>query len=65
MNRPLGQPIAPGFLGAAALDEPCFQERIQQIHGALFGDPKALANFLRCHRPTVLQQLEQLLLPWT
>ena len=48
-----GQPIAAGFLGTAALNQPGFQKRIQQIHGSLFGDPHALANFLGRHRPAV------------
>ena len=43
-------------IGAAAEDQPGLQERVQEVHGLLFGQAQALANFFWCHRAAVFKE---------
>lgn len=41
---PSGQHVLPRFLRTVALDQPDFQERIEQIHRPLFGNDASTAD---------------------
>src|SRR6476659_4204894 len=59
-----GQNVAAGFPGTEAADEAGFDERAEDIEGALLGDADAVPDLARSKGFVVAEKMKELLLFW-